>query len=73
MPIDHVKLRFLRPSGTYRVGDVITYPRGPAKSLLLAGTVELVRENQPLLEVGMVENRNVETADAPRRRGRKPK
>jgi hypothetical protein len=51
---------------------VIEYPSGPAKSLLLTGGVELVRDQQPLLEVAAVEHRNVETADAPRRRGRKP-
>lgn len=71
MPTDYVKLRFVRPSGVYRVGDEIDYPRGPAKSLVAAGTVELVRDDQQLLEVAMVENRAVETADAPRRRGRK--
>lgn len=71
MPADYVKLRFVRPSGVYRVGDMIDYPRGPAKTLLDAGTVELVRDDQPLLEVAMVEHRAAETADAPRRRGRK--
>lgn len=73
MPADHVKLRFLRPTGVYRVGDVIDYPRGPAKSLVAAGTVEIVRDDQQLLEVAMVERRDVQTADAPRRRGRKAK
>lgn len=70
---DHVRLRFLRPHGAYRKGDIITYPRGPAKSLLVAGAVELVRDEPQLLEVAMVENRGVETADAPKRRGRKPR
>ncbi len=69
---DHVLLRFTRSMNGYSKGAVIEYPSGPAKSLLLTGGVELVRDDQPLLEVGMVENRNVETADAPRRRGRKP-
>lgn len=73
MPADHVKLRFLRPTGVYRVGDVIDYPRGPAKSLVAAGTVEIVRDDQQLLEVAMVERRDVQTADVPRRRGRKAK
>lgn len=68
MPADYVKLRFIRPSGVYRVGDEIDYPRGPAKSLVAAGTVEIVRDDQQLLEVAMVERRAVETADAPRRR-----
>lgn len=72
MPADYVKLRFLRPWGTYRKGDVIDYPRGPAKSLIATGSVELLAEpQQPLLEAAMVERRDVETADAPRRRGRK--
>lgn len=70
---DHVRLRFLRPHGAYRKGDIITYARGPAKSLLVAGAVELVRDEPQLLEVAMVENRGVETADAPKRRGRKPR
>ena len=57
----------------YSKGAVIEYPAGPAKSLLATGGVELVQEpQQPLLEVAMVESRgNAETADAPRRRGRK--
>jgi hypothetical protein len=42
--------------------------------LLATGGVELVSEpQQTLLEDAMVEHRNVETADAPRRRGRKHK
>lgn len=70
---DHVQLRFLRPHGAYRKGDIIEYPRGPAKSLVIAGAVEIVPDDPQLLEVAMVESRNVETADAPRRRGRKAK
>jgi hypothetical protein len=70
---DHVCLRFLRPHGGSRTGDTIEYPRGPAKSLVIAGACEIVPEERQLLEVAMVENRNVETADAPRRRGRKAK
>ena len=58
----------------YSRGAVIEYPSGPAKSLLATGGVELVEDrDQPLLEVAMVERRNFETADAPRRRGRKSK
>ena len=51
MPEDHVRLRFLRPYGVYRKGDIITYPKGPAKSLMAAGAVELVRDDPQLLEV----------------------
>ena len=72
MPADHVRLRFLRPYGVYRRGDIIQYPAGPAKSLLIAQVCEIVREEPQLLEVAMVEQR-AETADAPRRRGRKAK
>ena len=69
---DHVLLRFTRSMHGYSKGAVIEYPRGPAKSLLATGAVELVSEpEQPLLEVAMTERRAVETADAPRRRGRK--
>lgn len=70
MPPDYVRLRFLRPHGAYRKGDIISYPRGPAKSLVISGDCEYVREEPQLLEVAMVEQRT-ETADAPRRRGRK--
>lgn len=70
---DHVRLRFVRPHGTYRKGDVIEYPKGPAKLLVAAGAVEYVRDEPQLLEVAVAEHRNVETADAPRRRGRKPR
>lgn len=69
---DHVLLRFTRSMRGYTKGAVIEYPAGPAKSLLATGGVELVSEpQQPLLEVAMVERRSdVQTADAPRRRGR---
>ena len=70
---DHVRLRFVRPHGTYRKGDVIEYPKGPAKLLVASGAVEYVRDEPQLLEVAVAEHRNVETADAPRRRGRKPR
>lgn len=71
MPADYVKLRFLRPHSAYRKGDVIDYPRGPAKSLVIGGYCELVEREQPLLEAAVVEHRNVETADArPRRKKR---
>lgn len=65
---DHVRLRFVRPHGAYRRGDIIEYPAGPAKTLVAAGACELVVEDRQLLEVAMVERREVETADAPRRR-----
>lgn len=68
---DHVRLRFLRPHGAYRKGDIIEYPRGPAKSLVIAGACEIVRDEPQLLEVATAERRNVETADQPMRRGRK--
>ncbi len=69
---DHVLLRFTRSMKGYSKGAVIEYPSGPAKMLLATGGVELVSEpQQTLLEDAMVEHRNVETADAPRRRGRK--
>ena len=71
MPVDHIKMRFLRPHAAYRKGDVIEYPRGPGKSLVLAGICEVVDQELPLLESAVVERRNVETADArPRRKKR---
>lgn len=65
---DHVKLRFTKSAMGYRKGDVIEYPKGPAKALMARDLVELVPDGPGLLEVAMAENRNVETADAPRRR-----
>lgn len=53
----------------YKRGAVIEYPTGPAKSLLATGGVEVIHE-RPLIEEAVFEQRNVETADAPRRRGR---
>lgn len=70
---DQSRIRFVRPYQAYRRGDVIVMDRGPAKSLILHGYAVNHAEEQPLLEVAMVEHRDVETADAPRRRGRKPK
>lgn len=69
---DHVRLRFVKSAMGYSKGQVIEYPRGPAKALVARQLVELVEDDQPLLEVAMVERRDVQTADAPRRR-RKPK
>jgi hypothetical protein len=45
--------------------------RGPAKSLVLHGYAVQHVEEQPLLEVATAERRDVETADAPRRRKRR--
>lgn len=65
---DHIRLRFITSAMGYRKGDEIDYPRGPAKALIARGLVEPVQDTQPLLEVAMVERRDAETADAPRRR-----
>jgi len=70
---DQARIRFVRPYQAYRRGDVIVMDRGPAKSLILHGYAINHVEEQPLLEVAMVEHRDVETADAPRKRGRKAK
>jgi hypothetical protein len=45
--------------------------RGPAKSLVLHGYAVEHVEELPLLEVATAEHRDVETADAPRRRKRR--
>jgi hypothetical protein len=45
--------------------------KGPAKSLVLHGYAVNHVEEQPLLEVATAEHRDVETADAPRRRKRR--
>jgi hypothetical protein len=68
---DQARIRFVRPYQAYRRGDVIVMDRGPAKSLVLHGYAVEHVEEQPLLEVAAVEHRDVETADAPRRRKRR--
>jgi hypothetical protein len=45
--------------------------KGPAKSLVLHGYAVNHAEEQPLLEVAAVEQPDVETAVAPRRRKRR--
>lgn len=70
MTADWVRVRFLRPFGAYRRGDVISYPIGPARSWLAIGLVERVEEEQQLLEQATAQRRGVETADARRRRVR---
>jgi hypothetical protein len=71
MKADQARIRFVRPYQAYRRGDVIVMDKGPAKSLVLHGYAVQHVEDQPLLEVATVERRDVETADAPRRRKRR--
>jgi hypothetical protein len=68
---DQMRIRFIRPYQAYRRGDVITMDKGPAKSLVLHGYALQHVDEQQLLEVAAVERRDVETADAPRRRKRR--
>jgi hypothetical protein len=68
---DQARVRFVRPYQAYRRGDVIVMDKGPAKSLVLHGYAVEHVEEQPLLEVATAEHRDVETADAPRRRKRR--
>jgi hypothetical protein len=68
---DQSRIRFVRPYQAYRRGDVIVMDRGPAKSLILHGYAVNHVEELPLLEVATAEHRDVETADAPRRRKRR--
>jgi hypothetical protein len=68
---DQSRIRFVRPYQAYRRGDVIVMDKGPAKSLVLHGYAVQHVEDQPLLEVATVDRRDVETADAPRRRKRR--
>jgi hypothetical protein len=68
---DQSRIRFVRPYQAYRRGDVIVMDKGPAKSLVLHGYAVQHVEELPLLEVATVEHRDVETADAPRRRKRR--
>jgi hypothetical protein len=67
---DRIRIRFVKPYGVYRKGDVLEMDRGPARSWVIAGIVELVGERQPELELA-VERRDVETADATPRRKRR--
>lgn len=71
MRSDQMQIRFVRPYQAYRRGDVITMDKGPAKSLVLHGYAMENVEEQQMLEVAAVERRDVETADAPRRRKRR--
>ena len=71
MKPDQMQIRFIRPYQAYRRNDVITMDKGPAKSLVLHGYALEHVEEQQLLEVAAVERRDVETADAPRRRKRR--
>jgi len=71
MPSDRISVLFVRPFQAYRRGDVIEMDRGPARSWMAAGIVVPVVNQEALLEVAAVEHRNVETADAPRRRKRR--
>jgi hypothetical protein len=68
---DQSRIRFVRPYQAYRRNDVIVMDKGPAKSLVLHGYAVEHVEEQPLLEVAAVDRRDVETADAPRRRKRR--
>jgi len=68
---DQARIRFVRPYQAYRRGDVIVMDKGPAKSLVLHGYAVQHVEEQPLLEVATAEHRDVETADALRRRKRR--
>jgi hypothetical protein len=68
---DQARIRFVRPYQAYRSGDVIVMDKGPAKSLVLHGYAVNHVEELPLLEVATAEHRDVETADAPRRRKRR--
>lgn len=67
---DQTQIRFIRPFQGYRKHDVIVMDRGPAKSLVLHGYA-VEQAEQQTLEVAAVELREVETADAPRRRKRR--
>jgi hypothetical protein len=71
MRSDQTQIRFIRPYQAYRRGDVITMDKGPARSLVMHGYALEHVEEQQLLEVATVERRDVETADAPRRRKRR--
>lgn len=71
MNADRIKVRFVRPFRAYKRGDVIEMDRGPARGWIASEIVAPVVEAQQLLEVAVAEHRNVETADAPRRRKRR--
>ena len=71
MPSDRISVRFIRPFRAYRRGDVIEMDRGPARGWITAGIVVPAEDEQRLIEVAAIERRDVETADAPRRRKRR--
>jgi len=69
--IDTVQVRFRRPWMAYKMGQIITLPKGQARSLQLFGRVDIVE--QPQLELAVAPEPEVEravasVAKAPRRR-----
>ncbi len=74
--IETVQVRIRRPFMAYKAGQVITVPKGQARSLVVFGKGDIVDEPQLRLAVAP-EPAELEVAVAPpvtpKRRGRRPK
>ena len=77
MTIETARVRIRRPFMAYKAGQIITVPKGQARSLVLFGKGDLV-EDEPQLRFAVAsEPAELEVAVAPpvtpKRRGRRPK
>ena len=74
--IETAQVRIRRPMMAYKAGQVITVPKGQARSLVLFGKADLVEEPQLRFAVEP-DPAELEVAVAPpvapKRRGRRPK
>jgi hypothetical protein len=75
--IETAQVRIRRPFMAYKTGQVITVPKGQARSLVLFGKADLVQEEPQLRFAVEPPPADLEVAVAPpvtpRRRGRRPK
>jgi hypothetical protein len=75
--IETVQVRIRRPLMAYKAGQVISVPKGQARSLVLFGKADLVEDEPQLRFAVQPEPVELEVAVAPpvtpKRRGRRPK
>ncbi len=75
--IETVQVRIRRPFMAYKAGQVITVPKGQARSLVVFGKGDLVEDEPQLRFAVQPEPAELEVAVAPpvtpKRRGRRPK
>jgi hypothetical protein len=75
--IETVQVRIRRPFMAYKAGQVITVPKGQARSLVVFGKGDLVEDEPQLRFAVQPEPAELEVAVTspvtPKRRGRRPK